>query len=65
MHTAYIEGRTLTDAERAEAALHVESKKEGKLTGWPEGFEQSNACNDPCDMWDGPCACGAWHKDGR
>lgn len=20
-----------------------------------------NACNEPCDMLSGPCACGAWH----
>ena len=20
-----------------------------------------NACTDPCDMLQGPCACGAWH----
>jgi len=20
-----------------------------------------NACNEPCDMLQGPCACGAWH----
>lgn len=21
-----------------------------------------NACTDPCDMLQGPCACGAWHS---
>jgi hypothetical protein len=21
-----------------------------------------NACNEPCDVVDGPCACGAWHN---
>jgi len=21
-----------------------------------------NGCTDPCDVYDGPCACGAWHK---
>jgi hypothetical protein len=21
-----------------------------------------NACTEPCDMFVGPCACGAWHK---
>lgn len=20
-----------------------------------------NACTEPCDMYEGPCACGAWH----
>lgn len=27
--------------------------------GWPE---LHNACNEPCDMLRGPCACGAWHE---
>lgn len=21
-----------------------------------------NGCNEPCDMFKGPCACGAWHR---
>ena len=21
-----------------------------------------NACTEPCDMLEGPCACGAWHQ---
>lgn len=25
---------------------------------WPKYY---NACNDPCDMLEGPCACGATH----
>ncbi len=25
---------------------------------WPPRY---NACTDPCDMINGPCACGAWH----
>lgn len=33
---------------------------------WPSDQPpRFNACTDPCDMWTGPCACGAWHKDGR
>ena len=28
----------------------------------PEGIILHNACNYPCDMAEGPCACGAWHK---
>jgi len=33
--------------------------------GWPDDKpKRYNACTDPCDMWTGPCACGAWHKDG-
>ena len=27
--------------------------------------ERHNACTDPCDNPNGPCACGAWHKDGK
>ena len=53
----------LSEEERAEAAKHVE-RTQHAWTAWPKGFEQFNACTDPCDMWDGPCACGAWHKDG-
>lgn len=32
------------------------------LMGYPEHWpEHHNACNEPCDMAVGPCACGAWH----
>lgn len=24
--------------------------------------ERFNACTDECDTFNGPCACGAWHK---
>lgn len=35
--------------------------------GWdvPVNPIRYNACTDRCDMRDGPCACGAWHKDGK
>lgn len=23
-----------------------------------------NGCSQPCDVWSGPCCCGAWH-DGK
>jgi len=29
---------------------------------WPPCY---NVCSDPCDMTDGPCACGAWHNHGE
>lgn len=34
------------------------------LLAWPEDWKDRhyNACNDPCDMLSGPCACGAWHS---
>ena len=28
---------------------------------WPAFY---NACNEPCDMREGPCACGGWHHAG-
>jgi hypothetical protein len=32
------------------------------LRGYPEHWPKHyNACNEPCDMASGPCACGAWH----
>lgn len=35
----------------------------GQFIPWPAYAPvQHNACTDACDMWEGPCACGAWHK---
>lgn len=31
-------------------------------TGYDQTEHFFNASSDPCDMMDGPCACGAWHK---
>jgi hypothetical protein len=31
---------------------------------WPKEFPVYNGCNEPCDMWTGPCVCGAFHRDG-
>lgn len=46
------------------AALHCDPPV--GFVPWPDDKPaRYNACTDPCDMWDGPCACGAWHKDGR
>lgn len=36
-----------------------------KLVSWPSDW-LVNYCNgggDPCDMLEGPCACGAWHRE--
>lgn len=50
----------------------VGSKSEPAFTiendwqAWPEGEPlRYNACTEPCDMWTGPCACGAFHRDGK
>lgn len=29
--------------------------------GYPEWMPKRFVINEPCDMWRGPCACGAWH----
>jgi hypothetical protein len=32
---------------------------------WPKDKpHQHNANREACDMWTGPCCCGAWHRDG-
>ncbi len=63
-------------AEEIDAANAAADKKERELdeygygrppafVAWPEDQpKRYNACTDPCDMWTGPCACGATHKDG-
>ena len=33
-----------------------------KKSGYDFEEHYFNACTDPCDNADGPCACGAWHK---
>jgi hypothetical protein len=34
------------------------------LLGYPQDWpSRYNACNEPCDMLIGPCACGAWHTE--
>lgn len=37
--------------------------KNNRLASMPEDYIGlfHNACTDPCDMLQGPCACGAWH----
>lgn len=56
----------LTEAERQAIAAKLPAAKPGELRGWPDWApKQYNACTDPCDMFDGPCACGAWHHEGR
>lgn len=32
------------------------------LIPMPKGIKYYNGCNEPCDMAQGPCCCGAWHK---
>jgi hypothetical protein len=37
------------------------------LATMPEAYYGKfyNACTEPCDMLQGPCACGAWHRQGE
>ena len=39
--------------------------KQNGMVPWPDGWtvRRYNACNEPCDMLVGPCACGAWHYE--
>lgn len=32
---------------------------------WGDRPPRHNGSNDPCDMWTGPCACGATHTEGK
>jgi len=44
----------------------VFAEKSNDLISWPVNEPaRYNACTDPCDMWTGPCACGAWHYNGK
>lgn len=42
---------------------NVEDVRQGFGLGYPDHWpKRYNACTDPCDMLEGPCACGAWHR---
>lgn len=51
---------------RAEIAAVNEAMNAPPIT-WIKwrGPMRFNACLEPCDNWNGPCVCGAWHKDGK
>lgn len=59
------------ERQRIDVRLHYGGayvSKDGKpaFVAWPRfAPKQYNGCTDPCDMWDGPCACGGWHRAGR
>ena len=36
--------------------------KKSRILFMPEKFFFRNACTERCDIAEGPCACGAWHK---
>ncbi len=37
-----------------------------RFQSWPADVPaQFNGSSDPCDMFNGPCSCGAWHTDGK
>lgn len=37
-----------------------------QFVAWPADRQAKfNSCAKACDMWTGPCCCGAWHKDGE
>jgi len=47
--------------EAKETIKHLREKAEFDMPVDMQG-KHFNACNDSCDMIDGPCACGAWHS---
>ena len=56
----------LTDAGRAYVGQFAKRTPGKTSAGWPQHvFKQWNGCSEPCDMWTGPCACGAYHLEGR
>lgn len=56
----------LTEEERASVNAKLGVPDSNGFRVWPKWApQQYNACTDACDMWDGPCACGAWHKEGK
>ena len=55
--TAAEEKLTDTDA----TIKHLRAKAEFDMPVDMQG-RFHNACTEPCDMIDGPCACGAWHS---
>jgi hypothetical protein len=35
------------------------------ITPWPKDKPlKYNESGTPCDAWNGPCSCGAWHAEG-
>ena len=43
-----------------------EQPQENSMETWPKDWPRTyNACNDPCDMLVGPCACGSTHGKGE
>lgn len=60
--------RPSTDAYRA-GWEHAFGKKSAagqrRITRYPaDKPKRYNGCSEPCDVWTGPCCCGAWH-DGK
>lgn len=52
-------------AVQASEAKAKEANASG-FVAWPSDQpKQYNGSGEPCDMWEGPCLCGAWHRDGR
>lgn len=51
---------------RTQLAHVLMLRRGGANVKWPaDRAQQFNASNEPCDMWTGPCCCGAWHREGK
>jgi hypothetical protein len=67
-HAAYQEQQTTMQAIRNLQYNLDNEPDEPKNSHVPWPADQPprfNACDVACDMWTGPCACGAWHQNGK
>jgi len=57
--------RNLTAEEYRTASRMAGDHHPRAVIGWPlDAPAMFNANNEPCDMWNGPCCCGAVHEEG-
>ena len=59
MIVAEAKAQKIVAAHLAEVAPLIDNGSE--FVPLPPCIVKHNACNEPCDMYIGPCVCGAWH----
>jgi len=59
------EASLLALVEGVQPGKHVIPRGANGIVAWPQEWtdRRYNACNEPCDMFVGPCSCGAWHTE--
>ncbi len=59
------EAEGLRAAAQTSVANRIADVVTSGLVAWPsDKSRRYNGSGEPCDMWTGPCCCGATHKDG-